>query len=101
MARASTKLESESFVWLCRAVDPKADITSSRFNCWVESINGFRGSPRYAYCIYADSETMKSLLTGDSPTSTKSGDIENPRAFVKLLDHQWSEDVEQLGPERY
>ena len=68
----------------------------SKFNEWVDSVNGDRGSTRYAHCLYADAEPISSLLTGDEPGSRGSRISMNPRAFVKLIDVQFTREPEQL-----
>ena len=54
-------------------------------------MDGSRASPRYAHCIYADDESIKSVVTGEQPGSTDLHDILNPKAFVKVIDYQWSQ----------
>ncbi|KAK3720652.1 hypothetical protein LTR37_003702 [Vermiconidia calcicola] len=71
------------------------------FKQWVDSVGGNRGSTRYAHCIYADAESINSVLTGDQPAERFLRSILHPTAFVKIIDGPWEAGVEQLGPEDF
>lgn len=76
-------------------------VCTSRFNAWVTTVHGRRSVPRYACCIYGDAESIQSVIHGDAPGSTSGRDISNPRAFVKLIDHAWTDEIEQLDPDDF
>ncbi|KAK3704507.1 hypothetical protein LTR37_013790 [Vermiconidia calcicola] len=77
------------------------DQVRDMFNQWIDSIRGNRGSTRYARCIYADAESINSVLTGDQPGERMLQSILHPTAFVKIIDGQWELGVEQWGPEDF
>ena len=62
-------------------------------------MNGDRSQSRYTYCIYADAESIKSVINGEGPGSTATQDILHPKAFVKLIDYQWKEHPEPRQPD--
>ncbi|KAK6392156.1 hypothetical protein LTR65_003928 [Meristemomyces frigidus] len=71
----------------------------SIFRDWVRSVKDDQSLSRYAHCIHADAEVVQSVLTGGEPGSRTPDDILRPKGFVNVIDLQFKEQPEQLGPE--
>ncbi|GIZ48412.1 hypothetical protein CKM354_001147400 [Cercospora kikuchii] len=73
-------------------------LTCSRiFNAWVESVGGINTVTKYNACIYADEEVVESVLEGEDP---RVGFYRTPlRAYVKILDIQYTEETYQYDSE--
>ncbi|GIZ48413.1 hypothetical protein CKM354_001147400 [Cercospora kikuchii] len=67
------------------------------FNAWVESVGGINTVTKYNACIYADEEVVESVLEGEDP---RVGFYRTPlRAYVKILDIQYTEETYQYDSE--
>lgn len=66
---------------------------------WRTAVGGSPVHPRYANCIYADQEVIDSVLNGEAPDTKNPLEILYPKAFVKILDHLFEEELKQLDSE--
>jgi hypothetical protein len=75
----------------------------SLFNEWGESVYGKPVLARYKRYIYADTETIDSVITGDPPKPPGTPVVKRTRpeqiAFVKVVDSADEMEIEQLGPD--
>ena len=65
----------------------------------MDSVNGSRDLSGYANCIYADQDSINSVLLEGPPEARWSQGTFDPTAFVKIIYCQWTDSVEQLGPD--
>lgn len=55
------------------------------FREWCEAVAAGQGMVKYRTCIYADQEVVDAVLNGEYPQPNSVDEIENPRAYVKLI----------------